>query len=39
MKRRDFIKQTTFASSMFFVPQFLKAFENPTNKIIKKIII
>jgi uncharacterized protein (DUF1501 family) len=28
MKRRDFLKQTTFASGMFFVPQFLKAFEN-----------
>ena len=27
MKRRDFLKQTTFASGMFFVPQFLKAFE------------
>ena len=41
MKRRDFIKQTTFASSMFFVPQFLKAFENPTNKIFnnKKVVI
>ena len=28
MKRRDFLKQSTFASGMFFVPQFLKAFEN-----------
>ena len=27
MKRRDFLKQTTFASGMLFVPQFLKAFE------------
>ena len=33
MKRRDFLKQSTFASGMFFVPQFLKAFEN--NPIIK----
>jgi len=32
MKRRDFLKQTTFASGMFFVPQFLKAFENNTMK-------
>ena len=41
MKRRDFIKQTTFASSMFFVPQFLKAFENPANRIFnnKKVVI
>jgi len=30
MRRRDFLKQTTFATGMFFVPQFLKAFENPT---------
>jgi uncharacterized protein (DUF1501 family) len=30
MNRRDFVKQTTFASGMFFIPQFLKAFENPT---------
>ena len=30
MKRRDFVKQTTFATGMFFIPQFLKAFENPT---------
>ena len=28
MKRRDFLKQTTFVSGMFFVPQFLKAFES-----------
>lgn len=28
MKRRDFLKHTTLASGMFFVPQFLKAFES-----------
>lgn len=41
MKRRDFLKQTTFASSMFLVPQFLKAFEQvPTKKFgNKKIVI
>ncbi|MFY9243815.1 MAG: DUF1501 domain-containing protein [Polaribacter sp.] len=27
MKRRDFLRNTTFATGMFFVPQFLKAFE------------
>ncbi|MDP5105917.1 MAG: DUF1501 domain-containing protein [Polaribacter sp.] len=41
MKRRDFIKQTTFASGMFFVPQFLKAFENHLTKNFsnKKVVI
>ncbi|SDS50259.1 Uncharacterized conserved protein, DUF1501 family [Polaribacter sp. KT25b] len=41
MKRRDFLKQTTFASGMFFVPQFLKAFENNTMKAFsnKKVVI
>lgn len=41
MKRRDFLKQTTFASSMFFVPQFLKAFENHPHKTFsnKKMVI
>jgi uncharacterized protein (DUF1501 family) len=28
MKRRDFLKQSTLASSLFFVPNFVKAFEN-----------
>jgi uncharacterized protein (DUF1501 family) len=41
MKRRDFLKQTTFASGMFFVPQFLKAFENHPLKPFsnKKVVI
>ncbi|WP_299668278.1 DUF1501 domain-containing protein [uncultured Polaribacter sp.] len=41
MKRRDFLKQTTFASGMFFVPQFLKAFEQiPTSAFNhKKVVI
>ncbi|TXD50072.1 DUF1501 domain-containing protein [Polaribacter sp. IC073] len=41
MKRRDFLKQTTFASSMFFVPQFLKAFEQIATEKFgnKKIVI
>ena len=45
MKRRDFLKQSTFASGMFFVPQFLKAFENhpmklfSNKKVIKKDIL
>ncbi|TXD51354.1 MULTISPECIES: DUF1501 domain-containing protein [unclassified Polaribacter] len=28
MERRDFLKQSTLASSLFFVPNFVKAFEN-----------
>lgn len=28
MKRRDFLKHSTLASSLFFVPNFVKAFEN-----------
>tara|TARA_R110002126_G_scaffold142037_1_gene287495 strand:+ start:13873 stop:15063 length:1191 start_codon:yes stop_codon:yes gene_type:complete len=28
MERRDFLKQGTLASSLFFVPDFVKAFEN-----------
>ena len=41
MKRRDFLKQTTFASGMFFVPQFLKAFEQLPIKTLshKKVVI
>lgn len=41
MKRRDFLKQTTFASGMFFVPQFLKAFEQIPTKPFgnKKVVI
>ena len=41
MKRRDFLKQSTLASSMFFVPQFLKAFENNSFKVFntKKLVI
>lgn len=41
MKRRDFLKQSTFVSGIFFVPQFLKAFENLPKKTFnhKKIVI
>lgn len=41
MKRRDFLKQTTFASGTFFVPQFLKAFEQIPAKTFgnKKVVI
>ncbi|OAD46324.1 DUF1501 domain-containing protein [Polaribacter atrinae] len=41
MKRRGFLKQSTFASGMFFVPQFLKAFENSSMKPFsnKKVVI
>jgi uncharacterized protein (DUF1501 family) len=41
MKRRDFIKQSTLASSLFFVPSFVKAFENvSTTKLgYKKLVI
>jgi uncharacterized protein (DUF1501 family) len=41
MKRRDFLKQTTFASGMLFVPQFLKTFENLQPKKLgnKKVVI
>ncbi|WP_166383802.1 DUF1501 domain-containing protein [Polaribacter sp. 11A2H] len=41
MKRRNFLKQTAFASGMFFVPQFLKAFEQLPNKTFsnKKVVI
>lgn len=41
MKRRDFLKQSTFASGMFFVPQFLKAFEHLPKKTFsnKKVVI
>ncbi|QOD59739.1 DUF1501 domain-containing protein [Polaribacter haliotis] len=41
MKRRDFLKQTSFASGMFFVPQFLKAFEQQLPKTFshKKVVI
>ena len=41
MKRRDFIKQSTLASSLFFVPSFVKAFENITTTKLgyKKLVI
>ena len=41
MKRRDFLKQTSLASGMFFVPQFLKAFEQLPNRTYsnKKVVI
>ena len=41
MKRRDFIKQSTLASSLFFVPSFVKAFENvaTTQLGYKKLVI
>lgn len=41
MKRREFFKQSTLASGVFFVPQFLKAFESTLSKTYsnKKIVI
>jgi len=41
MKRRDFIKNSSLASSLFFVPSFVKAFENISNSSIgyKKLVI
>ncbi|MFK8061428.1 MAG: DUF1501 domain-containing protein [Polaribacter sp.] len=41
MKRRDFLKQSTLASSLFFVPNFVKAFENVTKNTLgyKKLVI
>lgn len=41
MKRRDFLKQSTLASSLFFVPNFIKAFENVTKKSLgyKKLVV
>lgn len=41
MKRRDFLKQSTLASSLFFVPSFVKAFENIAKNSLgyKKLVI
>lgn len=41
MKRRDFLKQSTLASSLFFVPSFVKEFENFTKNSLgnKKLVI
>jgi len=41
MKRRDFIKGTSLASSLFFVPNFVKAFENVSTGLLshKKLVI
>lgn len=41
MKRRDFLKQSTLASSLFFVPNFVKAFENVAKNTFqhKKLVI
>ena len=41
MKRRDFLKQSTLASSLFFVPNFVKAFENVSKENFqhKKLVI
>lgn len=41
MKRRDFLKQSSLASSLFFVPNFVKSFENVSTNIIghKKLVI
>ncbi|WP_452228478.1 MULTISPECIES: DUF1501 domain-containing protein [unclassified Lacinutrix] len=41
MKRRDFIKQSSLASSLLFVPSFVKAFENKTAHTLsqKKLVI
>ena len=41
MERRDFLKQSTLASSLFFVPNFVKAFENVSKNTFKhkKLVI
>ena len=41
MKRRDFIQQSVLSSSLFFVPSFVKAFENVTRNSLgyKKLVI
>jgi len=41
MERRDFLKQSTLASSLFFVPNFVKAFENVSKDTFKnkKLVI
>ena len=41
MKRRDFIKQSSLASSLFFVPNFVKAFEKVAKESLgyKKLVI
>lgn len=41
MKRRDFIKQSSLASSLFLVPSFVKAFETITKNTLgyKKLVI
>lgn len=41
MERRDFLKQSTLASSLFFVPNFVKAFENVSKNTLKhkKLVI
>ena len=41
MKRREFLKQSTLASSMMFVPNFLKAFEGLTSNDLgfKKLVV
>jgi uncharacterized protein (DUF1501 family) len=41
MKRRDFIRNTSFASSLFLVPSFVKAFENVNGNAIgfKRLVI
>lgn len=41
MERRDFLKQSSLASSLFFVPSFVKAFENVAIETLgfKKLVI
>jgi uncharacterized protein (DUF1501 family) len=41
MKRRDFIKNSALASSLFMVPSFVKAFENVAKNSLgfKKLVI
>ena len=41
MERRKFLKQSTLASSLFFVPSFVKAFENVASKSLgyKRLVI
>ena len=41
MKRREFIKNSMLASGMFYVPSFVKAFEQTTQQTLgpKKLVI
>ena len=41
MKRREFLKKSSLASSLFFVPSFIKAFENIPQNVsgFKKLVV